>query len=113
MDKPIAYVVGYHDGYPVVQPVDGAAVLPVGMALYDHQDTAMLESVLDAMENVPHMTNKDDWDSFKKALRLLRLHLDCCPECGDPDISHNHGFISGIESNWDSCSGCDWVGEPE
>jgi hypothetical protein len=36
MTKPIAYVTGYHDGYPVVQPVDGAAVLPVGMALYAH-----------------------------------------------------------------------------
>jgi len=36
MTKPIAFVTGYHDGYPVVQPTDGAAVLPVGMALYTH-----------------------------------------------------------------------------
>ena len=36
MTKPIAYVTGYHDGYPVIQPTDGAAVLPTGMALYAH-----------------------------------------------------------------------------
>ena len=36
MTKPIAFVTGYRDGYPVVKPVDGAAVLPVGMALYTH-----------------------------------------------------------------------------
>ena len=35
--KPIAFVTGYHNGYPVVQPTDGAAaMMPVGMALYAH-----------------------------------------------------------------------------
>lgn len=52
MTKPIAHVVGYHDGFPVLQHVDGAAVLPVGMALYTRpasDDTALLSEILNLL----------------------------------------------------------------
>ena len=32
--KPVAYVTGFHNGHCVIQPLDPAVVLPVGMALY-------------------------------------------------------------------------------
>ena len=44
MTKPIAHVVGYYEEYPLIQATDNAAVLPRGMALYDHpapEDTAL------------------------------------------------------------------------
>lgn len=34
MSKPVGYVAGFYDGYCVIQPLDPAVVLPVGMALY-------------------------------------------------------------------------------
>ena len=34
MSKPVGYVAGVYDGYCVIQPIDPAVVLPVGMALY-------------------------------------------------------------------------------
>ena len=36
-DTPIAYVTGYHDGRCVIEPLNRAAVLPVGMALYSRE----------------------------------------------------------------------------
>jgi hypothetical protein len=33
--QPVAYVTGYNNGYPVVRPLDSAAVLPTGLALYN------------------------------------------------------------------------------
>ena len=32
--KPVAYVTGFHGGHCVIEPLDRATVLPVGMALY-------------------------------------------------------------------------------
>jgi len=32
--KPVGYVSGFYGGYCVIQPLDPAVVLPVGMALY-------------------------------------------------------------------------------
>ena len=34
MSKPVGYVSGFYGGYCVIQPLDPAVVLPVGMALY-------------------------------------------------------------------------------
>ena len=31
---PVAYVTGFHNGHCVIQPIDPAVVLPVGLALY-------------------------------------------------------------------------------
>jgi hypothetical protein len=33
-DEPVAAVTGYHGGHCVVEPIDRAQLLPVGMALY-------------------------------------------------------------------------------
>jgi len=32
--EPVAYVTGFHGGHCVIEPIDRANVLPVGMALY-------------------------------------------------------------------------------
>jgi hypothetical protein len=32
--KPVAYITGFHSGHCIIQPIDRAVVLPVGMALY-------------------------------------------------------------------------------
>ena len=32
--EPVAYVTGFHGGHCVIEPIDRATVLPVGMALY-------------------------------------------------------------------------------
>ena len=32
--KPVGYVTGFHNGHCVIQPIDPAVVLPVGLALY-------------------------------------------------------------------------------
>jgi len=32
--KPVAYITGFHNGHCVIEPLDRATVLPVGMALY-------------------------------------------------------------------------------
>ena len=32
--QPVAYVTGFHNGHCVIQPIDPAVVLPVGVALY-------------------------------------------------------------------------------
>ena len=37
--QPIAAVTGYHSGHCVIEPIDRAMLLPVGMALYAHKET--------------------------------------------------------------------------
>jgi hypothetical protein len=68
MIKPIALVTGYRDGYPVVQPTDGATVLPVGMALYGQstpEDTVLLRQCLRALQGIyiepAHLDFIADW----------------------------------------------------
>ena len=34
--EPVAYVTGYHAGYPTIAPLNPAMVMPTGMALYTH-----------------------------------------------------------------------------
>jgi hypothetical protein len=39
--RPIASVTGYHGGHCVVEPIDRAMLLPVGMALYSGAQAAV------------------------------------------------------------------------
>jgi hypothetical protein len=39
--RPIAAVTGYHGGYCVIEPLDRAVLLPVGMALYSGAQAAV------------------------------------------------------------------------
>ncbi len=39
--RPIASVTGYHGGHCVVEPIDRAMLLPVGMALYSGERAAV------------------------------------------------------------------------
>jgi len=83
MTKPIAYITGYHDGYPVVQPVDGAAVLPTGMALYAHpapDDAALLRQCLRALQDIyiapEHLDYLADWwPACREVIIALRDRL--------------------------------------
>jgi hypothetical protein len=34
--KPVAYITGFHSGHCIIQPIDRAVVLPVGMTLRDY-----------------------------------------------------------------------------
>jgi len=40
-DEPVAAVTGYHSGHCVVEPIDRAMLLPVGMALYSGAQKGM------------------------------------------------------------------------
>jgi hypothetical protein len=39
-DEPVASVTGYHSGHCVIEPIDRAVLLPVGMALYSGERAA-------------------------------------------------------------------------
>jgi hypothetical protein len=40
-DEPVAAVTGYHAGHCVIEPIDRAVLLPVGMALYSGAQAAV------------------------------------------------------------------------
>jgi hypothetical protein len=42
--RPIASVTGYHGGHCVVEPIDRAQLLPVGMALYSSPQAAIVQA---------------------------------------------------------------------
>lgn len=46
--------------------------------LYDNpvDDTALLRQALEALEDVPYMSNKDDWQKFNNVVSVLRTRLE-------------------------------------
>jgi hypothetical protein len=55
----------------VIEPLNPAVVLPVGIALYTHpvDDTALLRQALEALEYEAHRGNDDAYRSLRDALR--------------------------------------------
>jgi hypothetical protein len=45
IDDPVASVTGYHGGHCVIEPLDRARLLPVGMALYSSPQAAVPEGM--------------------------------------------------------------------
>ncbi len=70
-NEPVARVMGYHGGRCVIEPLNPAVVLPVGIALYTHpvDDTALLRQALEALEYEAHRGNDDAYRSLRDALR--------------------------------------------
>lgn len=60
-DEPVAAVTGYHGGHCVVEPIDRARLLPVGMALYSSPQAA----VPDMMEMEPFQTVDKSSKNYK------------------------------------------------
>jgi hypothetical protein len=56
-DEPVAAVTGYHGGHCVIEPIDRAQLLPVGMALYSGAQAAVPECVWE------QDTDEDSWDT--------------------------------------------------
>lgn len=74
-------------------------------------DTALLRQALDALENSA-VKHPDQIEGKNAAIAALRKRLNLCPVCG-ADTRQNHDFVGNVETFWESCSECDWVGEPE
>jgi hypothetical protein len=66
--RPVAAVTGYYGGHCVIEPIDRAQLLPVGMALYSGEQAAVLAVRIWKLES-------------------LAIHLRHCRECGEMDLS--------------------------
>lgn len=81
MNKPIARVAGYYAGRCVIQPLDPAAVLPEGLALYaaarPAQPDAVLVEAADAALKAIQDTLEDAYlNAFPECCG--QAHLECC-----------------------------------
>jgi predicted RNA-binding Zn-ribbon protein involved in translation (DUF1610 family) len=73
-------------------------------------DDALLQKALLALESIElYMTLPQD---LQEVIQDLRYRLDLCPKCGAQIVeNYEDGWVSGVETFWDSCNKCGWVGE--
>ena len=57
--KPVAHITGYYRGHCVIQPLDPAVVLPVGMALY-RAPTECMRMTDEEMDKVVNRLQQQD-----------------------------------------------------
>jgi hypothetical protein len=79
--EPIASVTGVHAGRTVVEPINRAMVLPVGMALYAHPAPALPAAAVEAMRMaLEALEQTSDWifksDQPEAAKRLRQRAID-------------------------------------
>ena len=86
--EPVAYITGYHGGRCIIEPVNRAAVLPSGMALYT---TPQPSAVPDGWKLVPVERITIALESVQNAMgdAYNNAYQECCGRgqgqcCGDP-----------------------------